>query len=489
MRRTGLYRVLGGTLAVLVLTAMASAVGINPKERIDYWRSNYAELTPAADPRVAKAQAIFKRVLDAAGRQPGVVPRLFVIKQDPFNISLPIAIPDGWVIISKGTLDICYRDRKRGDDRLAFVLGHELAHHLKGDFWHMQFFQALEASKARHAKQYKGLAELRRIMGATDELWAKELHADERGIIYAAMAGFDTGAIVSDDSGVNFFQEWVRALSPQRVKRLYQSRSHPAPLQRAAVVQTRLRQVHEKTEVFDLGLRFYQAGVYPKAIRAFEHFLEFFPGREVYHNLAASHHQLALRYYRLWQPGKLPFKLSMSIDPETRANWIRTRSLKRGQQDPETLFHEHMTKAIEFYKIAIGLDPSYGLAHNNLGCALILTPDVFKAIGMLKDALKLAPNDPKVLNNLGAAFFAAELSDKAQQHLTMARRLAPRYDAPLFNLGKIADLEGRRGDALSYWRQYVYLDTMSPWTGLLRQHGVPFAPRPQHPTAVRYPSE
>jgi Zn-dependent protease with chaperone function len=148
---------IGGAVAILIVTIATSTAVANLKERIDYWRNNYEELTGADDPRVDRAHEIFKRIVDAAGKQPGVVPRLFIAKRDPLNVSLPIAIPDGWVILSKGTLDICYRDPGLGDDRLAFVLAHEFAHQLKGDFWHMQFFQALEASKMDTTQQRRSL--------------------------------------------------------------------------------------------------------------------------------------------------------------------------------------------------------------------------------------------------------------------------------------------------------------------------------------------
>ena len=473
MRRIGLFHVTWGMAALFMLMTLKPAVGGNSKDRIDYWRSNYDVLGPDEDARVEKAYAIFKRVLDAAGSKPGVMPRLLVIKQDPFGISLPIAIPDGWVIISRGTLDICYRNPDRGDDRLAFVLAHEIAHQLRDDFWHMQFFTALETLSESQDLHNKHLEEeIRSRLSATDELWAKELQADERGIVYAAMAGFNPDAVVTADRDVNFFNEWVQALTPQRLSPIYQSASHPAPDHRAAVVQARLHQVIRNIDVFNLGLQFYQAGDYERAIRAFEHFLEYFPSREVYHNLAASHHQLAMRYYRQWKPDELPFQLSMSIDPVTRASSLRTRGLDVQLKSPQARFQDHMDKAIAFYETSIALDPSYSLSYNNLGCARILTEDAFKAIGTLKDALDLKPNDAQILNNLGVAFFAAGLVEPARQHLGMSRRFAPQYAAPVFNLGKIAQAEGRYGEARNLWRIYAQLDTTSTWVSELQHRGV-----------------
>ena len=472
MQRNRGYRAWCSALVILALTGIFSNAFANPKERIDFWRNNYVELTATDDPRVERAHAIFDRVLYATGRTLGVVPRLFILKQNPLNIALPIAIPDGWVIISKGTLDICYRDPVYGDDRLAFVLAHELAHQIKGDFWHMQFFQALEASKSRGDQPQKTLREIGLGLRKTDDIWAKELQADEHGIVYAAMAGFRTHAIVTGDGRVDFFQEWVEAINPEQVGAAYQGQSHPAPQQRVAAVNARLHQVVDETDAFEIGLHFYQAGDYTRAIRAFEKFLEYFPSREVYLNLAASHHQLALQLYQIDQPENrdLPFKLSVAVDPDTRARGITFR----GAQGPEARFQKHVDKAIAFYEMAKSLDPSYALSYNNLGCAYIIKgpSEAFKAIATLQDALKLSPDDPEVLNNLGVAFFKANLSDLAKSHLHKASMLDPNYEAPLFNLGKISYEERHRDEARRHWRAYLRLDDVSSWAKLVREHDV-----------------
>jgi tetratricopeptide (TPR) repeat protein len=488
MQRKRGYRAWRSALVILVLTGAFSNAFANPKERIDYWRNNYVELTAADDPRVERAHDIFDRVLHAAGRTLGVVPRLFILKHNPLNIALPIAIPDGWVIISQGTLDICYRDPVYGDDRLAFVLAHEIAHQLKGDFWHMQFFQALEASKSHGDQSPQALAEMRRVLQKTDSIWAKELQADEQGIVYAAMAGFRTHAIVTEDDRGNFFQEWVDVLSPEQVGAAYQgSKSHPAPQQRVAAVKARLRQVVNKTDAFEVGLHFYQAGDYTRAIRAFETFLEYFPSREVYLDLAASHHQLALQLYQLRQPENhaLPFKLSLAVDLDTRARGI----VLRGAKGPQARFQEHLDKAIEFYEMAKSLDPTYALARNNLGCAYILNGEPFKAIATLQDALKLSPDAPDVLNNLGVAFFTANLAELAKSYLYKASMLDPSYEAPLFNLGKISYEERQRDEARRHWRAYLRLDASSPWAELVRQQDAKLRMKARRSVVQKQPDE
>ena len=101
--------------------------------------------------------------------------------------------------------------------------------------------------------------------------------------------------LVAEDPTSNFFQEWLHARMPRAVGLSLTASSHPTPEQRAAAVTAHLRQVAHQVVVFEAGLWWYYAGDYARSIRAFEQFLTFFPSREVYHNLAVSHHQLACR--------------------------------------------------------------------------------------------------------------------------------------------------------------------------------------------------
>lgn len=465
MRMGGLYKVFGLAVAFVLLFFFPSKASENPKERIDYWQENYEELLPDDDQRVSQVKDIFKRVLKASGTRLGVVPRLFLINH---NSLISAAIPDGWIVLSKGVLDLCYKDPIRGADRLAFVLAHEIAHQLKDDFWHMRFFQAIELSRERDPRHQKTLDEVQGIASLTDKVLAKELQADEHGIIYASLAGFNANAIVTEDEKVNFFEEWVRALDLARVSGVHMDPSHPSPKQRAEAVKARLIQVLSNVELFDLGFLFYQAGDYHRAILAFKEFLRYFPGREVYHNLAISHHQLALKYYRRWKGDEepIPFKLSLTADPHTRATEITLRS-RRYCANPAALFQMHIESAIELYEKAILLDPSYLLSYSNLGSALIVKGEFYEAIAKLKKALRIDENYAEALNNLGVAFFCAENLAKAKDSLFKAHNLNPAYDAPLFNLGKIAYEEKKEVEAKKYWTAYLKLDPASPWSDVI----------------------
>lgn len=445
--------------ALLALGAPAAIPAAeNPRDRLDYWRSNFDLLTPEKDPRAARAHAIFRRVLAAAGKRPGVVPRLLVLDSASPYAPLAFAIPDGGIVISRKVLDICYGDPARGDDRLAFVLGHEIAHQLKDDFWHMKFFQAIEISRGKDAGGGEVLDEVRGIARSTENVLSKELQADEHGIVYASMAGFDTSAVVTEDGRVNFFAAFYEAIDPAALPGAPRDSSHPTPPQRAEVVKVRLRQVLEKVDLFRLGLWFYQAEQYERAAAAFEEFLRFFPSREVYHNLACCHHRLALRACADWkeEADPLPFRLSLAVDPETRAGKI---ALRGGEgKEAEAIFREHLAKAVENYEKAIALDPSHVLSRVNFGCALLLADDPYKSVAVLREAVRLDPGAKEAHNNLGVAYFFAESPAKARESLRRARDLDPGYDAPAFNLGKIAWAEKNADEARKQWEAYLALD-------------------------------
>jgi hypothetical protein len=67
-----------------------------------------------------------------------------------------------------------------------------------------------------------------------------------------------------------------------------------------------------------------------------------------------SHHQLALQAYQVWQkePPVLPFHLSLTLDPLTRANEVflgRLLTAERsatGAAQPAQLFHRHLQQAM-----------------------------------------------------------------------------------------------------------------------------------------------
>ncbi len=432
-----------GLAVVLTLLALGVAVAAPTRDQMAYWYQHY-ERAASDDPCVKKARTIFDRVVQAAGTSPVRVPALAITQKNPASGPLAIALPSRAIVLSQEVLarllGRCTQAAIQGETRLAFILGHELAHHLRGDFWHLRFIAAFEPGDTPPI--LRKIGEDRRL---------QELRADVYSIIYAAMAGFNTHAVVADDPTVNFFQEWVRARSD----------THPTPQQRADAVKGRLQQVMREVDVFHLGLQFYHAGQYQLAIDAFDAFRLVFESREVFHNLAVSHHQLALQAHRLWKkmPDVIPFHLSLAIDPETRARQIRLRKMmSRSADGPAARVHQHLDHAITFYSAAIERDPTYGLSSTNLGAALIIRrivddnpADLHAAVERLL-RVPVAARSPATLNNLGVAHWYLGEPKKASNAWHEARQRDAAYALAVFNLGEQAYRTRRMQDAQQYWR-------------------------------------
>ncbi|WP_455206833.1 tetratricopeptide repeat protein [Kaarinaea lacus] len=452
---------------VIVLYSRQIAALPNPQERIDYWQQNYSELTDVDDPRVTNVHRIFGRVLQAAGTRYGVIPRLYIIKENPFNVVLPISIPDGWVILSKQVLDMCYERQDQGDDRMAFVLAHEVAHLLDDDFWHMNFFSALSLLKDnQNVAQQKVVNEIQDIFAQTAKIEAKELRADERGILFSAMAGYNPFAIVNEQTGEqgSFFHEWHQLLNVSQYAQLDLPDTHPTSSQRSTAVLARLKQVSEQSDLFRVGLILYQTGKFELAAKAFSEFLRYFPSREVYHNLAVTHHQIALNYYqsdlKLIEQRLLPFQLPIMADPYTRAAFGVTRDKQQNRQRYEA----HIALAIQNYQLAIEQDKNYLLAYQNLASAYLLNDEPYKAIATLQDIVARSRDDATLLNVLGVGFYLTENPEKAKALLKRAIAINDQFAAAFYNLGKIAYLQGDKKQAQELWTQFVNIAPEHRWS-------------------------
>ncbi|MFV2056277.1 MAG: tetratricopeptide repeat protein [Thiohalomonadales bacterium] len=435
----------------------------NPKERIEYWRSNFKELTAADDPRVSRAFSIFNRLRKVAGVG-GVNPKLLILAEDPYNISLPIAIRDKWVILSKRVLDISYQDNATGDDKLAFILGHEISHLLYNSFIHVDLFTTLSKIETDDKESNKAIEELRALVNNPENFAYKELEADEKGIIFAAMAGFDTSVIVNADGSDSFFRQWQRAQDISRFVKVDNAVSHPVVALRETKILQQLRNIENRAQLYNLGMMYYRAGSFLKAAQHFEQFLQYFASREVYHNLATSYHQLALLEYLDDNDAEFPFKFTLIADPTSRAVGL---SSKRHTKKT-TGFSFYIDKAISNYQRAIELDQDYHYSVANLGAAYLINNEPYKSIALLKDAQQQWPENAIIKNALGVAFFYIEKYDAATRILSKASQISPKFLAPLYNLGKIAYLRGQKDKAQQFWSAYLQQDNDSYWALLIR---------------------
>ena len=164
-----------------------------------------ARPVPAADPRYGRLKRIFERIVSAshaageAGR-----PAEFVLIDDPQWNAL--ALGGNKTVFFTGLTD------SLNDDELAAVVGHELAHNT-----------AAHISEHTAARILSLATERGRKRGWNEAYTYKhEQEADDLGILYAALAGYDPDAAAAlwktrADSGYEWFR--THPTSAERVRR------------------------------------------------------------------------------------------------------------------------------------------------------------------------------------------------------------------------------------------------------------------------------
>ncbi len=438
-----------------------------PMSQIDFWRHHFQVLTSDDAPLVAKAEDIFHRVLKVAGHRYGTQPQLLVVDTGKRSIQLPVAIPGGWIILSKQMLDKLAADSITMDNRLAFILGHEIAHQLEDDFWNIKFFNAVQSFGKEEKNLPKAIEDVGRITRDSNKVIAKELKADEQGIIYAAIAGYNVSQLfLQNESNDDFFKGWISNLYPQTERYANKAQNYPSLQERETAIKARLHQVHSHAKLFQFGVWFYYSGQFDKAAEAFREFVGYFPEKSAHLNLAASYHQLSIQHQKpvdAKQP--FPFRLSFDIDPYSNARFNIFRSAKPAEQQ----YQYYRDLAIQYYELALSQDSQYIAALNNLACLYIMDKKPYKAISYLLDALQIENSNPQLHNNIAIAFYYSENVQKARLHLERSLQLDAQLANGYLNSGLLEIRTNNKEQATQFWDQYLKLDNLDDWATALIQ--------------------
>lgn len=447
---------------LLILPVLYNLYGnMDNKDYTAWWIYNHGDYTKTArknDPRVTRAYEVFAGVKNAADKTADRTPRLFIIKTrlGPYALSLP----DGGIIINPKTLDICYddEDKAKGDARLAFILGHELAHLANKDFIHRQAFLALREygdNKAnKELGEYFQLSDPEKVR----EFKERELLADQKGSLYAVMAGYDVGELFRENK--DFLTHWANqtgmGMSYDDDPR------HPSLEKRLQFVRVQQKQVSKQLELFRAGVLLFQMGNYRDAAAAFHEFSKIYPAREVFNNIGACYFNLAQGLLHLrFSEDYYRFRLSTPIAYDTTAEKMHPRGEGDYLKDKE--ISRYITKAEEYFRQATDRDRHDRDCHCNLAAALILNKKYAEALAVCTALLEKDPNDIKAVNNKAIAFYFygkeedLETTQKAMHLLQKAHQANPENAEILYNLAALKQERERLAGAKVYWEKYLNL--------------------------------
>lgn len=121
---------------------------------------------------------------------------------------------------------------------------------------------------------------------------------------------------------------------------------------------------------------------------------------------------------------------------------------------------QRMPEAEAAFCRAVEIDPSYALAHYNLGIAYMASNKDDEAERAFRRALENAPNLVEARINLGAVLFGAKRFAEATGVLTEALAIDPKRASVYRELGRLMIATSRYAQAEEYFREAVRLDPM-----------------------------
>ncbi|MCV6636692.1 M48 family metalloprotease [Candidatus Albibeggiatoa sp. nov. NOAA] len=411
------------------------------KDNVQFYLEKYGRANPQ-NAYVQQAEIVFKRIVAVADRKHHRYPQLAIINSpaDPWAI----ALPDGYIVIASKTLEICYKNvsKEVGDTRVAFILGHELAHLANDDFWHQEVAQFSHQNQAlSQALQHRPQQ--------------KELAADDRGFIYAAIAGYPVDKLLTQD----FFQHWQQQTTTQ-----IHSETHPDPQIRQQMLQARLKNILDKLPLFHFGVRLSHFERCEDAVYFLREFQKIFPAREVLNNLGFCYLQLARQdlgqaAYYYWMP--------LLLDTHSQADTLDLAPRSAVRSDlPSRRADKWLLQAKDYLELAVKTDKYYVPAHLNLAVTLLYLKEIYHARAVIEKARKLEP-DNLMIQGLRALILYEEglETDMWSQAIQLLQKLIADENVPtslIYNAARLLDIRGRSGSDALWQRLAQQHETLPP---------------------------
>lgn len=363
--------------------------------------------TPATAADSAIVRTMFARLMAVTPKPdvPYAWPPKWYIEGKPGELNA-YATPDGRVVVTPDMLHLVIKDNQ---DLLAFVIGHELGHHIMGHV------------NGMHARRVSNQA----LLGAGKR--HDETEADSLGARLAIAAGYSWTKIlrgISDGMGTMSEYPGFVAL---RV-------DHPSWTDRGTFIngirgdqgQVALWQ---QMAAFRNGNYFLMVEQYDVAARSFKAVTKEFPdAAEAWVNLGYA---LLMQYCdRLETADLRRFDIGQPVVAAFYKRPVTLESKVRG------VSADTWNEAVAALKQAVQLRPSLALARSYLGLAYLVHPsgtkDAATASKYLQEAVAAAPNDSlldptgrvAILINAGVAQFAAGRQEEALSGFSRARDAA-----------------------------------------------------------------
>ena len=281
-----------------------------------------------------RVKKVFSNIIESIGNNSVFPPNLIFS-----DLEKNAAYMSGESITIEYKLISLFCEEENFEDKIAFILSHELAHYYLQHDWMLNTGLSY-ASKVGKSLKYKSYS--------YDEIKEAESQAD----IYAGFYAMITGYKPLEFAETTLNKVYESYNLPRDLKK------YPSYEDRVTIINDKKKQVNELATMFEIANILFKLKKYSLSKDAFEAILKSkFNSREIYNNLGLSY----LMYGISISESKISNLLfPVSIDLETRASISKTRS---------TFTHspkEMIENSKKYFEISISLDKNYIPAKQNL---------------------------------------------------------------------------------------------------------------------------
>ena len=264
------------------------------------------------------------------------------------------------------------------EDKIAYIISHELAHHYLNHTWMRNTGLAYASSIGEFIDEKSSSKDQRKLA---------ESQADLFGGFFGQIAGYNVlGVAKSTLSDVYTYYNL-----PHEIK------GYPNYSERLEIIDSKIKEANSLATLFEIGNVFLKLGDFENAKKCYEDILKNdFISREIYNNLGLVY---LLKGIELSDNSISKYSYPISIDLDTRAETSTTRS---GDllNSPEKLFNQ----ATEYFKNSILLDKNYKKPLQNILVIDFITALNSNALDSFFESKEYAVFDEDFQNDLKVIF-------------------------------------------------------------------------------------
>lgn len=310
-----------------------------------------------------KVEEIYDNIIKSIGNSFPPQPKLRFL-----DSKSSVAYSSGKEIVLEYEIINSLCDKPNFEDKISYIISHELAHHYLNHTWMFNTGFAYSSSIGEFINSKSSSYEQRKL---------SEIQADIFGGFFGQISGYKTLSFAEDV-----------------LKHIYKTynlsnniEGYPSLNERILIVDRNIEKVKNLELLFNLGNILQLLGEYDNSNTAFNDIiLNNFNSREIYNNMGLNY---LMRIIEIHPLNILPYSFPTSLDLNTRASIGNNRSV-----DSNTDINYLYKKSFEFFNLSITLDSEYNPPIQNL---LVLNY-IKEIISNKKEALTIIENSN--LNNI-----------------------------------------------------------------------------------------